>query len=300
MLFRSKVEGRIAIMSCAVDIDDWEQCLEYATKSPHRIPAIGIHPWYVESVLTTTNNCSDVVQKNDTDLHNTKATTWWLDKLENLLQLHPGCMVGEIGLCKVARFIRTYNGGKQVALRIQRHMFNQQLLLAAKYGRPVSIHCVNQHNVLLEIFNSLQQHSDGDHSQIPPAMALHSYTGTVHHVQTLLRWETQVRKCQKSTSTDPLIYFGFSHSVNYIMCTSTKAKRQGMETLRSIPRNRILIESDVHCSDHVPLGAAGTVAYIAHVLNESIETVVALTTQNGLRFFSTIKFEGTKLAYTNK
>jgi TatD DNase family protein len=193
---------------------------------------------------------------------------------------------------------------------MQRQIFHQQLLLAAKYRRPVSIHCVNQHGVLLDILNSLLKQSDGDdtnnhnynssnntnnngeHHPIPPAMALHSYTGTAHHVQAMLQWEKQVRAYQnKSTSniTDPLIYFGFSHCVNYMMCTSTKSKRQGIETLRSIPRNRLLVESDVHCSDFVPLGAAGTIAYMAHVLNDSLENIATLTTQNGLRYFATIQ-----------
>ena len=294
----------MAIMSCAVDIDDWERCLEYAAKSKYRIPALGIHPWYIESVLTTTsdngNAQHDIEIKNNT----TTTTTWWLNKMEGLLQLHPGCMVGEIGLCKVARFLRTYSGGKQAALKIQRDVFVQQLFLAAKYHRPVSIHCVNQHGVLLEVFQSLL-HSDGDDNgdlihQIPPAMALHSYTGTAHHVQHLLQWEQQVHACQTSSSTtDPLLYFGFSHSVNYIMCTSTNAKRQGMEKLRSIPRYRILIESDVHCTDHVVLGASGTIAFIAHALHESVEDVAALTTQNGLRFFSSIRCGGTKLVESN-
>ena len=119
-------------------------------------------------------------------------------------------------------------------------------------------------------------------------MALHSYTGTVHHVQKLLQWEQHLREHERSASADPILYFGVCVSVNYVMCTSEKSKRQGIETLRSIPRHRILIESDVHCSDHVAFGAAGTVAYLAHVLQDSVENVAAWTTQNGLRFLSTI------------
>jgi TatD DNase family protein len=303
------IDHRIVVMSCAVDIDDWEKCLEYASKSQYRIPAIGVHPWYVESVLlSSTAGTAGSSTDNDTDGHDLtpistttttttikKTSSWWLDQMEALLQLHPGCMVGEIGLCKVAKFIRTYHGGKQAALQMQRQIFHQQLLLAAKYRRPVSIHCVNQHGVLLDILNSLLQPSDSDNGEyhpIPPVMALHSYTGTAHHVQAMLQWEKQVRVYQnKSTSstTDPLIYFGFSHCVNYMMCTSTKSKRQGIETLRSIPRNRLLVESDVHCSDFVPLGAAGTIAYMAHVLHDSLENIATLTTQNGLRFLATIQ-----------
>ena len=270
--------GQMVVLSCAVDMDDWDRCLAYAAQSQYRIPALGIHPWYVDSVVSTTTKTTSTAGN---DLHNT-PTTWWLDLLEGRLQRHPGCMVGEIGLCKVARFLRTYHGGKSAALTLQRDVFVQQLFLAAKYRRPVSIHCVNQHGTLLQVFQSLIT------DQIPPAMALHSYTGTVHHVQKLLQWEQHVREHERSASTDPILYFGVSHSVNYVMCTSEKSKRQGIETLRSIPRHRILIESDVHCSDHVAFGAAGTVAYLAHVLQDSVENVAAWTTQNGLRFLSTI------------
>ncbi len=274
-------DDKMVVLSCAVDMDDWDRCLAYAAQSKYRIPALGIHPWYVESVVSTTTTTTSTAGN---DHHAIKATptTWWLDQLEGQLQRHPGCMVGEIGLCKVARFLRTYHGGKSAALTLQRDIFVQQLLLAAKYRRPVSIHCVNQHGILLQVFQSLHT------NQIPPAMALHSYTGTVHHVQKLLKWEQQVREHEKSTSTDPILYFGVSHSVNYVMCTSEKSKRQGKETLRSIPRHRLLIESDVHCRDHVAFGAAGTVGYLAHVLHDSVENVAAWTTQNGLRFLSTI------------
>jgi Tat protein secretion system quality control protein TatD with DNase activity len=89
-------------------------------------------------------------------------------------------MVGEIGLCKMARFLRTYEHGKQDALALQRHVFVQQLQLAAVYQRPVSIHCVNQQGVLLDIFKEQQQQQQQNKKQLPPAMALHSFTGTAH------------------------------------------------------------------------------------------------------------------------
>jgi Tat protein secretion system quality control protein TatD with DNase activity len=273
------IRNKMAVLSCAIDMSDWDLCLAYSKQSKYRIPAIGIHPWYVEYVLT---NMDDYV--NDV----------WLQRLEHLLQQHPGCIVGEIGLCKVAKFLRTYTYGKQAALNIQRNVFTKQLLLAAKYRRPVSIHCVNQHGVLLDILNSLND------DQIPPALALHSYSGTKHHVRSLLNWEKSIRQRQKATlvEQDPLLYFGFSHSVNYVMCTSVKSKRQGCETIVSIPRNRLLIESDVHCTDHVVLGAVGTIAYVAHVLNESIESVGKLSTTNGLRFFQQLFHSQQEIART--
>jgi hypothetical protein len=115
--------------------------------------------------------------------------------------------------------------------------------------------------------------------------------GTSHHVQNLLQWKRHLRLRQKLSSNELLTYFEFSHSDNYIICASTKAKRQGEEALRSIPRNRLLVESDVHCSDHVILGASGSVAYLDQYLSESVEGVADFITQNGLRFLQQLIFQ---------
>ena len=85
-----------------------------------------------------------------------------------------------------------------------------------------------------------------------------------------------------------MFYFGFSHSVNHLMCTSKKARRRGTEVVRSVPSDRLLVESDVHTSIDVTLGTAGAVAYAAHVRGERIEDVAERCVVNGLRFLSSL------------
>jgi TatD DNase family protein len=213
----------------------------------------------------------------------------WLSDLETLLQKHPGAMVGEIGLCKVARFVRTYAAGKQAALQLQRDAFCQQLRLAARLERPVSIHCVNQQGVMLDILKELASSEDG--KRLPPAMALHSFTGTAHHVQQLLQWERGLKRLS-SSNKEPLLYFGFSHAVNFAMCTSAKSRRQGRQAVRQVPRDRLLAESDVHSDGNVAAGTAGAVAYIAWALSEPIQVVADLTRRNGLRFLRRLQLPG--------
>lgn len=150
-------------------------------------------------------------------------------------------------------------------------MFVQQLALAAELQRAVSVHCVNQQGVLLEI---LQEQANN----LPPAIALHSYTGTAHQVQLLLRWEESLQRSQ------PLLYFGFSHTVNYAMCSSEKSRRQGRLAIRTVPRDRLLAESDVHDDNDVAGGTAGAVAYLAWALEEPLPSVADLTRRNGLAF----------------
>ena len=85
-----------------------------------------------------------------------------------------------------------------------------------------------------------------------------------------------------------MFYFGFSHSVNHLMCTSKKARRRGMEVVWSLPSDQLLVESDVHTSIDITLGTAGAMAYAAHVRGERIEDVAERGIVNNLRFLSSL------------
>mmetsp|Transcript_1947 Transcript_1947/g.2710 ORF Transcript_1947/g.2710 Transcript_1947/m.2710 type:complete len:145 (+) Transcript_1947:1-435(+) len=142
---------------------------------------------------------------------------------------------------------------------------------------------------------------------------MHSFTGTAHHVRQILDFERSIlypelveargkrqrgeKKQQRyqdaeekddKGDTEILFYFGFSHSVNYIMCTSEKAKRRGIEAVQAIPSDRLLVESDVHATEDVILGTAGAAAYAAHARVESLQDVAETSTRNGLRFISSL------------
>ena len=314
-------------LSCAVHESDWTTCLDYAAHSPYRLAAVGIHPWYMSEYAHSLSTIDTLMQR-----------------METILQDHPGVMIGEIGLCKMARWTRQFPQGKAAALTIQRDLVVRQLQLAARYQRPVSIHCVQQQGVLLEILQELSSNDgDGDnadekdkgdqetppttasstpHHLLPPAMALHSFSGTAHQVQQLLEWEGRVRgiplsdgdprgrrkakrtkpKKSKKQQLDephrleedasaknsedapatpnppPLLYFGFSHSINYAMSTSDKARRQGVQAIRAVPRDRLLIESDIHATDNLAGGTLAATSYIAWALEEPAQEEEDLAT----------------------
>lgn len=261
-------------LSCAVEPQDWPSCIQHASQSNSRMAALGVHPWYLANL-----------PDKDT----------WLDDLEHQLQQHKGIMVGEIGLCKVARFVRTYEHGKAAALAWQRQVFEQQFDLAAAYQRPVSIHCVHQQQILLD---ALKARSDVE--KLPPAIALHSFTGTAHHIDQLFQWEASLRgggKRKKGKDTPsstspppkPLLYIGFSHIVNYGMCSSEKSRRQGRDAIRKVPPDRLLAESDVHSTRDSRGATALAMAYLAWALEEPIAAVAQRTTANALRFFQSIQ-----------
>lgn len=251
---------------CAVEPDDWVATLELASKSDRVLPALGIHPWYLGDGLPER----------------------WLEDLEALLVEHPSALVGEIGLCKMARWTRQHPDGKAAALAIQRDVFQKQFQLAAKLRRPVSVHCVNQHGVLKSVLEEIikQAKEDGVKTTeaLPPRIAMHSFTGTAHQAKELISLE----KSFNSKADLLIFYFGFSHTVNYVMNTSEKSRRKGREAVKSIPSDRLLVESDVHSQDDLVGGTAGAIGYISWARSESLETVTKTTAQNGLKFLMSV------------
>lgn len=243
----------IISLSCAVEPDDWQACLDYAATSDSILCGLGVHPWYMADL-----------------------PEGYLATLEDMLQRHTNVIVGEIGLCKMARFVRTYPGGKAAALELQRTVFTQQLKLAAKYERPVSVHCVDQHAVLMKVLAELTP------QEIPPTIGMHSFTGSAHHVRQLLKFE------QQSTAKTK-IYFGFSHIINFEMNSSEKSRRQGIDAIHAVPYDRLLAESDVHSSRDVAVGTAGAIAYLAYALDKPIADVALQTAKNGIEFLRTRK-----------
>lgn len=320
-------QSSVVSLTCAVSPIDWNSALEYASQSQNILPALGIHPWYLGDILV------DDIANIDIQEDITKYIKWeWLAELKTQLSNHPHLLVGEIGMCKMARFVREFpkeKGGKATALQLQKIVFKKQLDLAAKWSRPVTVHCVNAHGLFMEVMRDTLKEAkeacvDMDditeakrrwRKAFPPAIGMHSFTGTAHHVGEILAFEKEIlypeeveaggkrrRRKQKQQEADKdemqqltqdgekdvLFYFGFSHAVNHVMCTSEKARKKGSEAVRSIPSDRLLVESDVHNSADVILGTAGAAAYAAQVRGESLEQVARSTTKNGLRFLSSL------------
>jgi len=254
---------------CAGEPADWQTTLNFAARSNCYLPALGIHPWYLGDHERLPHD--------------------WMTQLEDLLVDHPSAIVGEIGLCKMARRTRQYPGGKAAAMELQRTVFRQQLEVAARLQRPVSVHCVDQHGILVSVLHDILVHrskgGDDHRSCLPPTIAMHSFTGTAHQAMELLKWEDQL----ESDNRSPLFYFGFSHTVNYVMNHSEKARRKGRDTVRSIPMNRLMVESDVHSSQDLLGGTLGAVAYVAWARDETIHHVANVTSENGMRFLTAVQ-----------
>jgi hypothetical protein len=107
-----------------------------------------------------------------------------------------------------------------------------------------------------------------------------SFTGTAHHVKELLDLERSIPFLENR----PLFYFGFSHAVNYAMCTSDKSRRKGREAVKAVPMDRLMVESDVHHPRDVLGGTIGAIAYTSWAREVSPVDVADWSARNGLEF----------------
>jgi TatD DNase family protein len=300
---------RVLSLACSVEPDDFQNTLHFAESSNLILPALGVHPWYLASLLVQGDdgNCLDD-GNNFPSSNSSLLSTDWLKRLEDLLIEHPLALVGEIGLCKMAKWVRQHPGGKSQAMELQREVFKRQMMLAAQLGRPVSVHVVNQHGVFVSIIrdileSSTESESKSDDCQscgLPPVIGMHSFTGTAHQVQEVLHLEDQIlakrrKRCCGTTAidddddgddikNDKIFYFGFSHTVNYAMVTSEKSRRKGRDAVRAVPLDRIMAESDVHNPRDVLGGTIGAISYLAWAKGTSIAEMMRLTTKNGQEF----------------
>ena len=86
------------------------------------------------------------------------------------------------------------------------------------------------------------------------------------------------------TTDSKLFYFGFSHTVNYVMNSSEKSRRKGLDAVRAVPVDRIMVESDVHNMEDVLGGTIGAISYLAWARGTSISEMARLTAKNGEAF----------------
>lgn len=324
----------IKSLACSVEPADFDATLKYAARSDSILPALGVHPWYIENLpgySSSPNTNEDDKDANRDIIDFDSLDKDWIDPLEQLLLEHPNCLVGEIGLCKIAKWVRTHPDGKSAAMAIQKRIFKKQMLLAAKLRRPVSVHCVNSHGIFLSSINELLEQKtieddiptingnegisdDSRRFLLPPAIAMHSFTGTAHHVKELLDLEHRIdfpndntakrrkkkppknRGTAENTETasppplsrPPLFYFGFSHTVNYAMCTSEKSRKKGKDAVQAVPLDRLLVESDVHSDADVAGGTVGAISYVAWARNMQLRDVISATSKNGSSFLGSI------------
>ncbi len=162
--------------------EDWPEVIELARQDARCLPAIGLHPWQVNS-----------------------APEDWRTQLIGHLE-NGVSVIGEIGL---DQWLRGHD------ITRQQDAFSWQLSLATERNLPTSIHCLKAHQPLLQTLRQVPLPQRG--------FKLHAYNGPVETLAALL---------------DLGAYFSFNAGQLKPMA------RRVLQLIRSVPDDRLLIETD--------------------------------------------------------
>lgn len=176
-----------------------------------------------------------------------------LDRLSSLAENKKILAIGEIGL--------DYYWTRENS-ELQRSVFTKQLELAFDLGLPVVVHSRDAHEETLEILSRFRGIRG----------ALHCYSGSAEFAERLRKLD---------------FYFGFDGPVTY------KNARKTLEALASVPKNRILIETDSPYLSPTPhrgernssLNLPLISAKCAEILNMPERDFSKLTLMNGKELF---------------
>lgn len=252
----------------------------------------------------------------------------FLRETKDRLTRYPLALVGEIGLDKTFRIPMPWlpehheqwndaitPGGREgrrlssyrVDIEHQKKVLKEQLRLAGKLGRAVSIHGVQAHGILFETLQETwkgherkvlsrrdmkRQQNPGDaylsddgeeqkttkaSMSFPPRVCLHSYSGPVGPTKQYIH-----------PSIPAEIFFSFSTVVNFAASGPSKAE----EVIKFLPDDRILAESDVHTAGNEMDGFLEDIVRRICALKEwSLEHGIQQLKRNWNRFVFGLKVE---------
>ena len=174
---------------------------------------------------------------------------------EMLGKPNPFIAIGEVGL-------DFYWDKSKADLQIA--AFERQIDLAVQYRMPLMIHARNAHTVLVEL---MQRYKDKHLTGV-----FHCFTGTVDEAKDLLQFD------------------GFMLGIGGVV---TFKKSILPETLKTVPLNRLVVETDSPYMAPVPMrGKRNEPAYIPYIIDKLAEIygrtpqeVAMITTENALMTF---------------
>lgn len=237
VMARAARAGVVGFACCGSAEADWAGVEAVHAAFPGVAPGFGLHPWYIK-----------------------ERTGGWKSRLEELLRRYPSAGVGEAGLDHA---MDERNDSEQELVLME------QLETAAKFGRPVSLHCRKAWEAV--------QRCLGAAGMLPSGFVVHSYSGSPEMIPGLCALGGRI---------------SFSGSI------TRHHSRRGRESCKVVPADRLLIETD--SPDLMPVTAGGTSggdanepANITYVAKEvagirgiTVEELATLTTRNARVLFS--------------
>lgn len=239
---------------------------------------------HYHKVLTPAPEDEDFVSS----LPDPKPLSQFISETRERLLSFPNALVGEVGLDRAFRLPKAWTqqeaenrnahitpgsreGRKLSPYRVhmehQKAILKAQLRLAGELRRPVSVHSVQAHGAVFDVFKELwsgherrvpsrrerrrrlsvegaHAESDAEDEQVqkslkregsplpyPPRICMHSYSGPVEQLKQFLN---------PSSPSD--VYFSFSNVINFSGPSSQKV----IAVVKALPEDRVLIESDLH------------------------------------------------------
>lgn len=264
------VEARY-VAAMGVSEQEWVRVEKAASVAPQRvIPAFGVHPWYAHlHGIEPGTLVRDVVEFEGTSTPDEFASVLqastsssWEGTLRTLLLKHPAAIVGEIGIDRAAVIRGTRLTTK---LSHQLELTSRQLRLAGELRRPVSMHCVRGYGHLADLLRSLPT------CNCPPKIMLHSFGGSKEMIKAFLALPG---------GKGSRVYFGFSSVIN------SRTQDKLYERIRSVPSDRLLLESDIDSPKHVDSALHDMVNTISEARGWSRDYTLQQTYANFVDFYA--------------
>ncbi|KAL6245590.1 Cut9-interacting protein scn1 [Rhinocladiella similis] len=250
----------------------------------------------------------------------------FLQQTEARLEEFPYALVGEVGLDRSFRLpegpsamtgdVTQKTGGSaeeytpgsregrpltpyRVNLEHQKAILRAQFDLAAKMGRPVSVHSVQAHGLIFEVMQGMwkgrekpskrerRRQTDAPDSTTkddkasgngvahpslpyPPRICMHSYSGPPDALKQFL-----------NAAVPADIYFSFSSAINFSNVSSAKV----VKVIEEVPDDRILVESDLHCAgERMDVLLGEIVQKVCEIKGWSLEDGARILKRNWIKF----------------
>ncbi|PWW75115.1 Metallo-dependent hydrolase [Tuber magnatum] len=334
------------------------------------VPSFGYHPWFSYLIYDDTGPSSEMgVDKKQhytavltgtltedliSALPSPRKLSSILTELRSQLETFPKALVGEIGMDRGFRIPFPDNTGTEVhavytpgdaedgkgltnhrvSMDHQKKVFVAQLKLAGELNRAVSVHGVQCHGALFDIFRELwrghevevesrkemkrrrrrakggvegheylpdvedSEDSEDEFGEVgkrqggkkqeytpkpyPPRICLHSFSAPA---QTLQQYLTPPSPKKRYPSK---VFFSFSSTIN---ARPEKGHMERiMETVKEVPEDRVLVESDLHTAgEEMDTALEGAVRVISGIKGMGIDECVKMLGQNWREFvFGTV------------
>ncbi len=213
---------------CATGHSEWSAVLEECADSRGVLrPALGVHPWRVSPDIPR-EEC--------------------LAELAALLEGHPRCLVGEIGLD---------GAPNRPPLESQVPWFAGQLEVSGRFHRPAVLHLVHCWQPAIAVLES--------RPAVP--VVVHGFHGS---------WQVAQRLLQ-------LPFLHLSIGFDALRCG-----RKFREALERIPRERLLVDSDWPFRNHSPDELPRLVDFLARLRGEDPEEFAGALFANARRVFANL------------